>query len=458
MYRCLGEAMLLARAGPAALGSAAADAASLLGRARGQPAAAPQPGFVPPARRHYSEAAADREDDPNFFKMVEGFFDRGASIVEDKLVEDLKTRESEEQKRNRVRGILRIIKPCNHVLSLSFPIRRDDGSWEVIEGYRAQHSQHRTPCKGGIRYSTDVSVDEVKALASLMTYKCAVVDVPFGGAKAGVKINPKNYTDNELEKITRRFTMELAKKGFIGPGITHEREMSWIADTYASTIGHYDINAHACVTGKPISQGGIHGRISATGRGLFHGIENFINEASYMSILGMTPGFGDKTFVVQIIAEGANGPTTPEADKIFLERNIMVIPDLYLNAGGVTVSYFEWLKNLNHVSYGRLTFKYERDSNYHLLMSVQESLERKFGKHGGTIPIVPTAEFQDRISGASEKDIVHSGLAYTMERSARQIMRTAMKYNLGLDLRTAAYVNAIEKVFKVYNEAGVTFT
>ncbi|XP_065670466.1 glutamate dehydrogenase, mitochondrial [Hydra vulgaris] len=497
------------------------------------------------------------DGEPNFLEMVSIYAQNAHAITLKRLLEKKpapgKKQEDPTVREKHIKGILDIIKPTNTALSVSFPLKRDNGDIVIIEGYRAQHSHHRLPCKGGIRYAADVNMDEVKALAMLMTFKCAVVDVPFGGAKGGVAIHKPDYSDNEIEKITRRFTLELARKGFIGPGIdvpapdmgTGEREMSWMADTFAMTLGYGNMNAAGCVTGKPISQGGIHGRTAATGRGLYHGVNNFINNEHYMKMISLEPGLKGKTFIVQgfgnvglhacrylnrygakcvgiiehdgsiknpngidpkeledyklangtirgfpnavdtnedlmiakcdilvpaanerqitmknapfiqakIIAEGANGPTTPGADKILQSRKILVIPDLYINAGGVTVSYFEWLKNINHVSYGRLTWKYEEDSNYNLLDSVQESLQRHFNTG---IPITPTDSFKKKIRGASEKDIVHSGLEFTMERSANRIMKCAQEYDLGLDIRAAAYVVALEKIFNTYSDAGLT--
>jgi len=407
-----------------------------------------------------------------------------------------------------------------------------------------------------MRYAPDVDMDEVKALAALMTWKCAVADVPFGGAKAGITLNSKEFSTGELERITRAFTQQLSKHGFLGPATdvpapdmyTGEREMAWMANEYAR-LHPTDLNAPGCVTGKPISQGGVHGRVSATGRGVYHGCQIFCNTKKYMDMVGLAPGLQGKTVIMQgfgnvgfhsarylarqgakcigiaeydgdlyneagidlyaleeyklkngtivgfpgaeawdreangeliehqcdilgacakekvitaenaprikakIIAEGANGPVTPAGHKILLEKKVLVIPDLYLNAGGVTVSYFEWLKNLNHVSYGRLTWQFTEDQNLAILGSVQDSLTRHHSSFNN-LAIVPSADLNQKIHGASEKDIVHSGLAYTMKRSGLKIMDVAESFDLGLDVRSAAYIASIHKVYNVYKDAG----
>ncbi|KAG7190550.1 hypothetical protein KM043_006649 [Ampulex compressa] len=530
------------------------------------------------------KAVAEAED-PNFFEMVEYHYHRAVMVMEDSFLKDLQKHHnmSEEGRIRRVKGIIAVMSVCQNTLEITFPIQRDNGEYEIITGYRAHHNTHRLPCKGGVRFGPDVTRNEVRALAALMTFKCACCNVPFGGAKAGVVVDPRKYSANELQKITRRFTLELAKRNMIGPAIdvpapdvnTGPREMSWMADTnlnyptssrmlitkldypLAGTsifiinldyplAGMNDINSHAVVTGKPINQGGVQGRTEATGRGIYHAVDNFLSDEKWMSQIGLSTGFKNKTFIIQgfgnvgrfaavyfskagakcigvierdaslynekgidpqslinhvnekktakgfqgaqeykgenlmyekcdifvpaaaeklvkkkdaeniqakIIAEGANGPCTPAADNVFLKRNILVIPDLYMSGGGVTVSYFEWLKNISHVSFGRLHFKYERETNYHLLDSVEQSLKEEIKG----VKIRPTEAFERRIAGATERDIVNSGLDHSMENAAYHIMLTAERHNLCLDVRRAAYCYAIDKIFKTYEEAGLAF-
>ncbi len=444
------------------------------------------------------------------------------------------------------RGILEQIKECNGVFQIRFPVKRDDGSIEVIEAYRVQHSQHKTPCKGGIRFAAEVNQDEVMALAALMTFKCAIVNVPFGGAKGGIKINPRKYSAYELEKITRRYTAELIKKNFIGPGIdvpapdygTGEREMSWILDTY-SAMHPSEIDAAGCVTGKPVTQGGVRGRREATGLGVFFGLREVCNMPDVMKRLGLTVGVEGKKVVVQglgnvgyhsakffedagaiiiglaeyegsihnpnglnvdevfqhrkatgsilnfpgatnlpkntdalelecdilipaalenvingenaprvkakIIGEAANGPLTPEADEVFIKKGILVVPDMFLNAGGVTVSYFEWLKNLSHVRYGRLEKRFTENLNTHILGQMEELTGKK----------VSTEEREFIMHGPDEVDLVYSGLEETMINATNEVM-DEWKNNPSIpDMRTAAYVVAINKVGTAYAELGI---
>jgi glutamate dehydrogenase (NAD(P)+) len=442
-------------------------------------------------------------------------------------------------------GILEQIKACNSVYSMRFPVRIGD-QIEVIEAYRVQHSHHRLPCKGGIRFSMDVTQDEVMALAALMTYKCAIVSVPFGGAKGGIKINPKKHTPFELEKITRRYASELVKKNFIGPGIdvpapdygTGPREMSWIADTYAS-LKPGEVDALACITGKPVSQGGVRGRTEATGLGIFYGIRELCNVAEDMAKIGLPTGIEGKRVIVQglgnvgyhaakfffdngaiivgiaefeggiydekgldvykvvdfrkttgsilgypgatefknsfdtleqpcdilipaalenvinasnaariqakIIGEGANGPVTPEADEILAQKGAIIVPDMYLNAGGVTVSYFEWLKNLSHVRFGRMERRFE-ENQYGLVLQAVESLTgKKFDER----------ERKMVLHGPDEVDLVYSGLEDTMISAYHEIREAYLKLDGKVDMRTAAFTVAIDKVGGSYEELGI---
>lgn len=443
-------------------------------------------------------------------------------------------------------GILDQIKTCNAVYRMKFPIRRDDGSIEVIEAYRAQHSHHKTPTKGGIRFSEEVNQDEVMALAALMTYKCAIVNVPFGGAKGGIKINPRNYSTFELQKITRRYTSELVKKNFIGPGTdvpapdygTGEREMAWILDTYTA-MHPGEVDAMGCVTGKPVTQGGVRGRKEATGLGVFYGVREVCNMPDIMQKLGLDTGIEGKHVIVQglgnvgyhtakffrehgakviaiaefegaivnndglneeevflyrktnksildfpgaksltnsgdalelecdilipaalenvinatnadrikakIIGEAANGPLSPEADEVFAKKGTLVIPDMYLNAGGVTVSYFEWLKNLSHVRYGRMEKRFTENLNKHILGQMEELT----GRH------VDAAEKILIEHGPDEVDLVYSGLEQTMIEATREIMSCWQADDNIPDMRTAAYVVAINKVGTSYAELGI---
>lgn len=443
-------------------------------------------------------------------------------------------------------GLLEQIRVCNDVLILKFPVKGNDGKVRVFEAFRVQHSHHRMPTKGGIRYSMHVDQDEVMALASLMTYKCALVDVPFGGAKGAIKIDSKNEPVEIVEKVTRRYATELIKKNFIGPGLdvpapdygSGEREMAWIVDTYMA-LNNGELDGLGCVTGKPVSLGGVAGRTAATGRGVSFGLKEAFSYEDDMKALGLTTGLEGKSVVVQglgnvgyysalfmqeygckvialaeyegaiynadgldvdavfnhrkatgsilnfpgaknldksgdalelecdilipaalenqitlvnvnnikakVIGEAANGPVTAEASEILAKKGVMIIPDIYMNAGGVTVSYFEWLKNLSHVRFGRMQKKHEEEHN----VDIANLLEKMTGKK------MDEMEYKMLTKGPEEIDLVNSGLADTMNKAYSGIRSQWKAGNGEYDLRTAAFIVALNKVGSDYQQMGI---
>jgi glutamate dehydrogenase (NAD(P)+) len=441
-------------------------------------------------------------------------------------------------------GLLAQIKACNSIYRMQFPLKRDDGTIEVINGWRAQHSVHRLPTKGGIRFAPQVDEDEVSALAALMTYKCALVDVPFGGAKGAVRIDKSKYSEGELERITRRFTYELFAKNLIGPGVdvpapdygTGPQEMAWIVDTY-STLAPGVIDALGCVTGKPVTQGGVRGRTEATGRGVYFALREAVSYDEEMKPLGFSTGVDGKRCVVQglgnvgfwtakfiqegggilvglaeregaiqsatgldvdkvlehrketgsilgfpgstdiprsadaleldcdvlvpaalenvitpenvdrikakIIVEGANGPITADASEKLLARGVLIVPDIYTNAGGVTVSYFEWVKNLSHMRFGRMEKRFQEHTNEQIIQAAEELTGRRLS---------PEAR-RRAAEAAGEEELVNSGLEETMVAAYAELRSIQKGHDV--DLRTAAFMNAIGKVALAYTERGI---
>ncbi len=443
-------------------------------------------------------------------------------------------------------GLGEQIKQCNSVYQTRFPIKLKDGI-QVFTGWRATHSEHRLPAKGGIRYAPIVDQHEVEALAALMSYKCAIVNVPFGGSKGGLKIDPKKYSEEDLERITRRFARELIGKGFLGPSLnvpapdmgTSQREMAWIASAYRERFPT-DMNAMGCVTGKPVSQGGVAGRVEATGRGVQFGLREMFRHPDDVKAAGLTGTLAGKKIVIQglgnvgfhaskflseeddakivavierdgaicndeglnitelaaykietggvkgfpgakfepngnllmesecdilipaaienqitadnadrikanVIAEAANGPVTYEADEILRNRNKFIIPDFYLNAGGVAVSYFEWIKNISHIRFGRLDRRLDENRGQ-TMIDVLEQL---------TSSEVPLRFREQLLRGADELDLIRSGLDDTMRIAYQEIRDIWRSRESVTDLRVAAYADAINKIATAYRELGL---
>lgn len=448
-------------------------------------------------------------------------------------------------------GMKEKIRVCNAVYTVRFGVRLR-GEVKTFTGHRAVHSEHMEPVKGGIRYADTVNRDEVEALAALMTYKCALVDTPFGGSKGGLCINPRDYDENELELITRRFAYELIKRDLIHPSQnvpapdmgTGEREMAWIADQYAR-MNTTDINARACVTGKPINLGGIQGRIEATGRGVQYAIREFFREPLDIAKAGLKGTIEGKRVVIQglgnvgyhaakflsqedgaiitaiierdgaissdqglniddvrdwiaknggvkgfpgatyhengsalleaecdilipaalegvihkdnaanvkasLIVEAANGPVTSGADEILRKKGCVIIPDMYANAGGVTVSYFEWVKNLSHIRFGRMQRR-EQEARNEMVIHELERLSDAMGDKWDL-----SHDFRTKyLKGAGELELVRSGLDDTM-RAALQSMRALWHEREAVtDLRMAAYLVSIEKIAASYKAKGL---